>query len=188
MAKLAMADFSRSEFFGGMWDQCEAPMVQMGGCVLDGCEFVDCNLEQAVFVGSILKDVRFVRCRLAYSSFAGATIRSAEFVKSNLHGADLDFIENNHAVFDDCDLWGARASLGCQFWNGTFDERTCDRFVAMVARIHPDPDKRARLEGVAGNQLRVVKRLMDRREPEDGNWPGGGADEGKAEAQAEPPE
>ena len=171
-SRFGVADFSRSRFLDVVFSDCAAPLAQMGGCSFEGCAFVDCDLEQAVFVGSVFRDVQFVRCRLAYSSFAGATLRDGiHFNDCNMHGADVDFLENHGAVFEHCNLWGAKASLGCQFYNSEFDARTCDRFTAMVARLHPDPVKRAKLEELAGRELGPVKRLMDRRIPEEGAWP-----------------
>lgn len=170
--KLGAANFERSRFTNFAFVDCSAQMLSLGGSTFDHVEFTDCDLGGSSFVGAILKNVTFRGCDMQYANFAGATIRSAVFDDCNLHGADLDFIENNRAKFVDCNLWGAKASLGCQFFNSEFDERTCDRFVAMVARLHPNDEKRARLEGLAGRELPVVKRLMDRREPEEGAWPG----------------
>ena len=74
----------------------------------------------------------------------------------------MRFIEcANRPVFDRCNLWGASITLGCQIFNGIFDERTCDLFTAMVARIHPSEDKSIVLEKAAGAMLGVVRRLME---------------------------
>lgn len=170
-AKLGSSDFTRSKFTNLELVDCHGELAAFGGSIFDHVDFLNCNLGGGSFSGSVFKGVTFSGCDLQYVSFAGVTIRSAYFEKCNLHGADLDFLENNACSFRGCNLWGAKASLGCQFFNSAFDERTTDRFVAMVARVHPDPEKRAILEGVAGRELPVVKRLMDRREPEDGSWP-----------------
>lgn len=169
--RMGSSDFTRSKFHELEFEECEAELLGIGGSTFDHVSFVNCRLGGSSFVGSVFRDVVFSGCDLQYANFAGVTIRKAFFWGCNLHGADLDFIENNLCEFSDCNLWGAKVSLGCQFFNSRFDERTTNRFVAMVARVHPDPEKRAILEGVAGRELPVVKRLMDRREPEEGTWP-----------------
>lgn len=168
---MGSSDFTRSKFHELELEECEAELVGIGGSTFDHVSFVNCRLGGSSFVGSVFRDVVFSGCDLQYANLAGVTIRKAFFRGCNLHGADLDFLENNFCELEDCNVWGAKASLGCQFFNSRFDERTCDRFVAMVARVHPDPEKRAKLEGVAGRELRVVKRLMDSRGPEEGSWP-----------------
>jgi len=170
-AKLGSSDFTRSKFTNLEFLDCQGELASFGGSIFDHVDFAGCKLGASSFVGSIFRRVNFFDCDLQYVNFAGVTVRTAHFERCNLHGADLDFIENNSCGFHDCNIWGAKVSLGCQFFNSAFDERTTDRFVAMVARVHPDPEKRAILEGVAGRELPVVKRLMDRREPEDGSWP-----------------
>jgi uncharacterized protein YjbI with pentapeptide repeats len=125
--------------------------------------FDKCDFEQAAFAGVIFDNVIFKDCRLAYSSFTGGIVKRAiRLIDSNLHGADLDFAEipDNSLLVTGCNLWGAKTTFGCQFWNGDFDQDTVDRFIALAARACPDKAKADALKQMAGKHFAVVDRLM----------------------------
>jgi len=163
---LDLSDVRSTRFDGCTFLRCSIQRVDFSASVLEGCAFEDCDLEQSSFMGAHLNDVTFLNCRMAYGDtmFQGATVkRGVSFTKCNLHGSNLDFrvAEPGGLSFDDCQLWGAKAALGCAFWNAHFDEKACQRFVAMLARIYPSNDMRVRLMEIAGVEYKVVNRAMN---------------------------
>lgn len=158
MAKLTGAVFHGARLYG----------ANFGGAALTDVSFVDCDIEQASFAGATLRGVSFNTTRAAYSNFSGATLKTVNFRGCNLHGADLDIIEGKFLAFTDSNLWGAKAAFGCAFWNATFDETAAKRFAAMLSRVYPSREGRAALEDIAGDQTRVVCRLMRSQEEEGG--------------------
>lgn len=163
-----MADFRQSSWVGTNIVNSAIYGANFFGSNLHDVELADVDAEQVNFGACILKGVRFVRCRLSYSSFAGSTLQDCAFIECNLHGADLDLIEGTAVEYRDCNLWSAKQALGCAFWNGKFDAKSCNRFAAMLARVHPDPAAKAALITLAGdNTYRAVDRLMTEK-PDDG--------------------
>ena len=160
--QLDLADWRASKFEACTFMRCKAPLVNFATSFFEGTDFVGCNLEQASFSGCHLRDITFNDCRMAYGDtmFQDATIKgSVVFHGSNLHGSNLDFreVEPKSLRFDGCNLWGAKLSMGCAIWNGTFDDRTVRQFLALVARVSDDP----RIAELAGDQLLTVYRAMD---------------------------
>lgn len=128
--------------------------------------FTGCDGEQASFAGAVLRNVTFRDCRLAYSSFVNATLHDVLFDNCNLHGADMDVAAATGVQYAKCNTWGVKAAFGCQWWNSGFDVETCNRFAAMLARVHPDPAAKEILMKLAGDTtFRAVDRLM-RPEPD----------------------
>ena len=92
---------------------------------------------------TVFRDVLFLNCRLAYSTFALATLHDVSFSGCNLHGADLDYAAADGVSYKDTMLWGAKTAFGCSFWTAEFDEESCRRFLALVARtVAPHRDRR----------------------------------------------
>lgn len=163
-----MADFRQTSWVGSKIENTTLYGANFFGSNLHDVELAGVDAEQVNFGACILKGVRFLNCRLPYSSFAGATLQDCTFVGCNLHGADLDFIEGTSVEYRDCNLWSAKQALGCAFWNSGFDAKTCNRFAAMLARVHPEPAAKAALITLAGdNTYRAVDRLMTEK-PDDG--------------------
>lgn len=160
---LSMAVLSRSVFEHVSFVDCDLPMSRFDGVEMRDVTFEDCRAKHADFSAATpLENVKFLDCLLHYSSFANATVRDIRFIDSNCHGADLRFIDGGKtAVFQGTVLWNASVQLGCQFFSGTFDERSSDLFLAMLARRHANEDKRTLLTQMAGQQAGVVDRLMN---------------------------
>lgn len=161
--KMGLADLRSSRFVGCTFFECSVYASNFSNAQLTNVVFADCDFEQAVFVGAMLRDVRFMGCRMAYSVFDGATLRKGVvFGDCNLHGAGLDFLEADHPAFTDSSLWGVKQALGCQFWNGQFDEEQCRLFLAMVARAYPESNAADQIATMAGDTaMKLVRRLMD---------------------------
>lgn len=186
--KFERADLSTLAAFGSTWegctfDSCDLSLANFTANTFTGCRFVDCEMPIVCFTNSKMRHVRFDRCRIKKallneihplddvhfvdcemheSSFYGSTVREAVFVGTNLHGADLRWLECHSATFKDVVLWGASVQFGCQFFStqNTFDERSVNLFVGMVARLHPNEEKRTLLRDLAGKEMSVVERLM----------------------------
>ena len=163
--QMDLSDLRTSRIDGCLFDRCALSKVDFSTSFVERSRFVDCNLEQASFMGCFINDVDYESCRMAYGEtmFLNATAKSnLGFVKCNLHGSNLDLREAEPGVlrFEDTNLWGARVGLGCAFWNGEFDEVTCRRFIAMVARVYPEKNLKAQLIAFAGDQYPVVERVM----------------------------
>lgn len=158
LADLRSAKFERVKF-----TSCVLHAVNFSGSEMRGVFFDSCRMKQAVLAGiHPLERVTLEDCQAQYASFADSTLRDVSFVRTNLHGADLRFMENHKAMFDDCNLWGALISLNCAlFGDGvSFDERSVNLFMALIARKHPDEKKRVELEEMAGTAVAVVDRLV----------------------------
>lgn len=170
-SRLSMVDFRASKwvnshlmdttFYGSNWNAANIHDVVFFGC--DG--------EQASFNGAVLRNVHFRSCRLAYASFSGATLHDVVFESCNLHGADLDYAESTAVQYAKSNLWAAKTTFGCAFWNSGFTVETCNRFAALLARVHPDPTSKEALIAIAGKAtFEAVDRLMaappDRDAPE----------------------
>jgi len=172
--QMDLTDWRASKFEGCLFVRCSLPLVNFATCVFESTGFNQCNLEQASFLGSHLTEVTFYGCRMAYGDtmFQDATCKGEGllFIDCNLHGSNLDFREVGKGAlrFEGCDLWGAKTSFSCHFWLGAFDERTCQRFVALVARNYPNEEVRSRLIEIAGREFGVIDRAMVGRKHEHG--------------------
>jgi len=159
---LTLADFSGSEFEKCDFAKCDLTGASFRAARIRETEFVSCKLRRVAFTGcSPLKVVDFQNCDMRLASFYDATVEQANFIDSNLHGADMRFIEASQVTFNGSVLWGVAVNIGCQFWNATFDERSAGIFTAMAARIHPDPESAKILREVSGKHYEVARRLMD---------------------------
>lgn len=164
-----------ADFRGSRWVSCNLVGTEVYGAsfnaaTLHRVTFSNCDMEQASFLGANIRDVDFLNCRLAYGTFAGATLADVRFMGCNLHGADLDLAESKDVFYDNCNLWGVKSAFGCAFWNARFDDESCRRFAAMLARVHPDEEAQLMLRAVAGDTTyKAVCRLMD--EPPDSLTP-----------------
>lgn len=146
----------RTTLYGGNWN----------AATVHDTIFDDCDMEQASFAGAILRNVHFRNCRLTYGTFAGATLNDVVFESCNLHGADLDVAYASGVQYSKCNLWGVKTAFNCQFWTSGFDVETCNRFAAMLARVHPDPAAKMALMQMAGElTYNAIDRLM-RAEPD----------------------
>lgn len=164
-SKMGLSDFRNCRFDSCTFELCDLGKTDFSTSFFEGISFRDCDLEQASFLGSYMNETTFTDCRMAYGEtmFSAATARrGVVFTRCNLHGSNLDFRQSQDGAlaFDDCNLWGAKASFGCAFWRSEFDEKTCQRFLGMLARIYPDTQTRATLMQMAGNQYPVVDRVM----------------------------
>ena len=169
--KASMVDFRGSRWVNTKVHGTTFYGANFNAATLHGVEFVDGDGEQASFLGAVLRNVVFRNCRLSYASFMGATFDGVVFTDCNLHGADLDVAEATNVGYLGSNLWSAKATFGCAFWNSTIDEESCNRFAALLARVHPDQTAREALIAMAGdNTYKAVCRLMDtrpdRNEPE----------------------
>jgi uncharacterized protein YjbI with pentapeptide repeats len=159
--KLDLADLRTARFENCVFLLCSVRLVNFGTCFLDNTRFEDCDLEQTSFQGSHFSKVEFVNCRMAYGEtmFQDVTVRNRLSLEGcNLHGSSLDFreVEPYTLSLEGCNCWGAKISLGCAIFNGKVDERTQKQFIALVARLRPNPA----LDELAGDQKAVVDRLV----------------------------
>lgn len=153
-------------FVGSKWVNCQltdttAYGANWNAASLHEMVFTDCDMEQASFLGASIRNVVFRNCRLAYASFAGATLHDVVFDGCNLHSCDLDYAAATGVQYSKCNLWSAKTAFGCTFWNSGIDVESCNRFAALLSRIHPDPDTKAKLRAIAGEiTYKAVDRLM----------------------------
>ena len=165
-SRLSMVDFRASKWTAASLNNTTLYGANFNAAGLHNVVFLDCDMEQASFQGAVLRNVHFKNCRLAYGTFAGATLHDVVFEGCNLHGADLDYAEATGVQYAKSNLWSAKTAFGCTFWNSGFDVETCNRYIALIARAHPDPDTKAKLIALAGeNTFKAVDRLM-RPEPD----------------------
>ncbi len=160
--QMDLTDWRASKFEDCEFDACEMRLVNFATSFFEDCLFYACNLEQASFMGSHFRKTDFDHCRMAYGDtlFQDATVKEQmRLVNCNLHGSNLDFRQVEPKAFsaDFCNLWGAKISMGCAFWEGSFDPRTVRQFLALVARVADDP----RIAELAGKEYAVVQRAMD---------------------------
>lgn len=163
--KMDLSDMRTTRIDSCVFEGCELGKVDFSTSFVERTQFIGCNLEQSSFMGCYMSDVDFETCRMAYGEtmFLNATARSnVTFLKCNLHGSNLDFREAERGVlrFMESNLWAAKIALGCAFWNAEFDEKTCQRFIGMVARVYPDEARKARLIEFACDQYHAVDRVM----------------------------
>lgn len=189
--QLTNLDLTACNAFGSEWEKCLFDSCQFDGgtfksATFRDCEFRDCtgrladfslttierttivNLKapQASFYAANLDDVTFTHGDLSHVSFADANANRLSFFHTNLHGANLVFREALTPIdWTGSNLWGTVVSLGCAFWNGTFDSRQCRIFAAMLARRVPNGDTegevmRLSVQKVAGKEVELVERLM----------------------------
>jgi uncharacterized protein YjbI with pentapeptide repeats len=159
-----LADLRTAKFVDCSFHRCSMKLVNFSLASFEDSSFISCDLEQASFMGGYFRAVLFSECRLCYGEtmFQDATVKGRlEFSDSNLHGSSLDFreVEPGALKVMGCNLWSAKVSLGCAFWNGMFDDRSTRQFIALIARVSQDP----RLMEYAGDQYGVVCRAMDGR-------------------------
>jgi len=160
-SRLSMVDFRASK-----WVNCHLTETALYGANFNAASlhemvFLDCDMEQISFAGAVLRNIHFKDCRLAYGSFVGATLHNVIFEGCNLHGCDLDYAAASGVQYAHSNLWSAKSAFGCAFWNSGFTVETCNRFAALLARVHPDPAAKAALTAVAGEAtFRAVDRLM----------------------------
>ena len=157
---LSGANFQNATFENVRFDDCTGLLCNLSMCKMSGVKFLGGWWEQAIFTVGILKSVTFQTVNLSYSSFAETLVTNLGFPDSNLHGADLRFLEAFGVDFRGANLWGAAMSLGCQFFNGKFDEKQCQMFQALVARRYPVEYIGDRMRVLAGAQADLVDRLM----------------------------
>lgn len=168
----AESHLSMVHFVNSKWVNCHLTGTDIYGAnfnagSLHDVTFTGCDGEQVSFAGAVLRNVIFKDCRLAYSSFVGATLHDVVFDGCNLHSANLDYAVANGVQYAKCNLWSAVTSFGCAFWNSGFDVESCQRFAALLARVHPDPAAKEILVKLAGKPtFAAVDRLM-RPEPDE---------------------
>ena len=188
-------DLSAANAFGSSWtevtfDGCDFSGAIFKNAVFDRCKFVRCTGRLADFSTTTFTDCSFHACKFPQSSFYAATFYRTVFVESdlsyvnfadtsssrlkfshcNLHGADLRVREALFPInWVGSNLLGVHVTLGCAFFNGTFDSRQLRIFTAFAARRYPNSDTvdevaRLRLVKVAGKELELVNRLMREQE------------------------
>lgn len=161
------SNFAEAEFVDCTFRLCDLRMVNFLNAKLRHVRFEECDLRKSAFVAATpMEKVEFHDSKLQYASFFNSTVRDVVFKDSNLHGSDLRYLESYRVKYDGSNLWSAQVAFGCQFLgNGAmFDERACDLFVAMVAKVMPNEKKAAALREVCGDMnKKVVDRLMDER-------------------------
>lgn len=159
--KMSLADLSISRIFDSEFVSCTIMVGNFTRAEIRRSKFSGCDMEQAIFSGAVIEATDFDRCRLSYSRFDEATIRDVTFWKTNLHGADLRYTECHRANYNDSVLWGAGVSMGCQFFNAVFDERSANLFAAIVGKIHPNLATAERIKELAGADAnKAIERLM----------------------------
>ena len=159
-----LADLRTAKFTDCSFHRCSMRLANFAMATFEDSSFIACDLEQASFLGGYFRATLFSECRLCYGDtmFQDATVKGRlEFSDCNLHGSSLDFreVEPGSLKVMGCNLWSAKVSLGCAFWNGVFDDRSIRQFVALIARVSQD----AGLKEIAGEQYGVVCRAMDGR-------------------------
>lgn len=162
--QMGLVDFRTSRFEDCAFVDCDMPLANFSTSVFEKVVFGGTNLEQASFMGSQFRKTSFLHCRMAYAEtlFQDATARDEMYLMAcNLHGSNLDFREVDKGAlrFDDCNLWGAKASFGCAFWRGAFDEKAIRQFLALIASVAQD----TAIARLAGDQYPVVLRAMGER-------------------------
>jgi uncharacterized protein YjbI with pentapeptide repeats len=157
---------SMVHFVNSRWVNCRLTDTDIYGAnFLSGSfhdvTFTGCDGEQASFAGAVLRNVTFRSCRLAYSSFVNASFHDVLFDGCELRGADLDVAEATGVQYNKCSLWSAKTAFNCTFWNSGLGVEDCQRFAALLARVHPDPASKEILIKLAGEATyRAVDRLM----------------------------
>lgn len=158
---LTLGNMQKVDLSGCTFESCDLRAVNFMGARIRQVRFESCDLRQSAFVGvTPLDRVVFQSCRLQYASFYNSTARDSEFNESNLHGADLRFVESQRLKYIGSNLWGAYVQIGCQFFSSEFDERQCDLFTGMVARKQPNEEKKRILTETAGVSAKIVDRLL----------------------------
>lgn len=157
-----LTDFRASKFERTTFQNCSVRMVNFATGFFEDCLFLDCDLEQTSFMGAHFRDGGFKDSRMAYGEtmFQDATMKGRiRFEGCNLHGSNLDFREvaPKSLSFERCNLWGIKVSMGCAFWDATFDDRNIRQFLALVGRAAENPA----IADLAGDQYAVVCRAMD---------------------------
>ncbi len=162
---LTLADFGGATYFEKCeFRDCDLVGASFRAAQIRGSVFRGCNLRRVAFVGcSPIEATTFIDCNMKQASFFEATVVDTGFLNSNMHGADLRFIETIGVDFRGSNLWGAAVNFGCTFWNGKFDARTVGLFAGMLARVHPEPEASKILKDLAGKNYDVACRLMDAR-------------------------
>lgn len=158
-------DFSASNFSNTTFENCEftectGTLANFGLCKMSDVVVRGGSWEQANFTVSILKRTTFTGVRLCYATFAETLVTNLAFPDCNLHGADLRFLEAFGVDFTGANLWGASVAIGCQFFNGVFDQKQCQIFQALVARRYPVAYIGDRMRELAGEEMPLVERLM----------------------------
>ena len=160
-SRCSMVDFRASKWVNSHLTETTLYGSNFNAANLNGVNFLNCDMEQSSFQGAVLRNVHFKNCRLAYGSFAGATLHDVVFEGCNLHGTDLDVAAASGVQYAHSNLWSAKTAFGCAFWNSGFTVETCNRFAALLARVHPDPTAKEALIAIAGEATyKAVDRLM----------------------------
>lgn len=159
--QIDLVDWRASKFDQCLFQDCSLKLANFSTSFFEDCLFKGCDLEQASFMGSQFRDGAFKDCRMAYGDlmFQDATAKGElVFEDCNLHGSNLDFreVEPKALTFTRTNLWGAKMSMGCAIWNGNFDKRLIQQFLALVARVSQDSD----IARLAGDEYAVVMRAM----------------------------
>ena len=163
--KLDLTDWRGSRFVETTFVSCSMNLVNFATSFIEDCVFSTCELEQASFIGSQLSRVSFYHSRMAYGEvmFQDVTGRVlVDFHFCNLHGSNLDFreMEPGCLEFNCCNLTNIRLSMGCAFFAAKFDEDTAQKLLSLVAYRYPNPDVRAKLISLAGQEYQTVERAM----------------------------
>ena len=158
--RLDGASFRQATFEDFTFENCTGLLVDfsIGKWTNVGAKF--CGFTQSAFGGTVFRDVAFDQCELDYSVFADAMGQNLKMDGCSCHGADLRFQDMTGFDPRGSNLWSAHVQLGCQFFQGSFDERQARLFLAMVARRYPDADIASRLKELCGKEYDVVERLM----------------------------
>lgn len=160
-SRLSMVDFR-----GSKWVNCHLTDTTLYGANFNAASLHEvviegCDIEQASFAAASIRNVIFRKCRLAYASLVGATLHDVVFDGCDLRGADLDYAAATGVQYAKCSLWSAKTAFGCTFWNSGLDVESCNRFAAMLSRVHPDPTAKATLRAMAGETTyKAVDHLM----------------------------
>lgn len=159
-----LTDWRASKFERCLFRDCSMRMVNFSTSSFEDCLFAGCDLEQASFMGAHFTKGAFLKCRMAYGEtlFQDATVKVELVLEDcNFHGSNMDFreVQPKALQFRNCNLWGAKMSMGCAFWAGSFDKRMVRQFLALVARASQD----SLIAELAGDQYAVVCRAMDGR-------------------------
>ena len=161
-SRLSMVHFVNSKWVGCTLDSTDIYGANFNAGSFHDVTFTGCDGEQVSFAGAVLRNVVFKDCRLAYASFVGASLTNVVFESCNLHGCDLDYAVANGVSYLKSNLWAAKVAFGCTFWNSTFGVDDCERFAALLARVHPDPEAKATLVRLAGAKTyNAVCRIME---------------------------
>jgi uncharacterized protein YjbI with pentapeptide repeats len=136
-----------SDLSGAVWEQARLRRVEFAGCRLLGVQwleaeledalFKDCNLEEAVFASATFKSARFENCLLRGVSFEEANLAEAVFFHCDLADADLRGADLHGADFRGSVINGLQVGAG-ELQGAIIDSTQAIQVVTLLGVIVKD--------------------------------------------------